>query len=60
MDDAPELSGEGTGAGSGHAEGEAAVGLTRMGRVVPPLLMPWFQPPVAPLKMSFVARRSGG
>ena len=58
--DAPELSGEGAGAGARRAEGEAVVGLTRMGGIGSPLLVPRSQPPAAPLKMSFVAHRSGG
>ena len=59
MEDAPELSGEGAGAGAGRAEGEAALGLTRKGGIESPLLMPWLHPPAAPLKLSFIVRRSG-
>ncbi|XP_039851804.1 uncharacterized protein LOC120710219 [Panicum virgatum] len=59
-EDAPELSGEGAGTGARCAEGEAALGLTRMGGVGSPLLVLRPQPPAAPLKMSFIARRSGG
>ena len=59
-EDAPELSGEGTGASARCAEGEAAVGLTRMGGIGSPLLVPRSQPHAMPLKMSFVAHRSGG
>ena len=59
-EDAHELSGEGAGASAGRAEGEAALGLMRMGTVGSPLLMPQSQAPVVPLKLSFVARRSGG
>ena len=59
-EDAPELSREGTGAGAGRAEGEAVLGLTRMGGIGSPLLVPRSQPPAAPLKMSFAAHRSGG
>ena len=58
-EDAPELFGEGTSAVAGHAEGEATLGLMRMGGIESPLLMPWLHPPAAPLKLSFVACRSG-
>ena len=59
-EDAPKLSGEGAGAGAGRAEREAALGLTRMGGIGSPLLVPRLQPPTVPLKLSFVARRSRG
>ena len=59
-EDAPELFGEGTSAGAGHTEGEAALGLTRMGGIGSPLLVPRSHPPAAPLKLSFIARHSGG
>ena len=59
-EDAPEFSGEGTGACAGRTEGEAALGLTRMGGIGSPLLVPQSQPPAVPLKMSFVVRHSGG
>jgi hypothetical protein len=40
--DAPELSGEGAGASAdaGRAEGDAALGLMRMGAIGSPLLVP--------------------
>ena len=57
-EDAPELSGEG--AGAGYAEEEAGLGLMRIGGIMSPLLVPRSQPPAAPLKMAFVARPSGG
>ena len=59
-EDAPELSSEGASAGAKRAEGEAALGLTRMGGIGFPLLVPRLQPPAAPLKTSFVACSSGG
>ena len=37
-EDAPELSGEGAGANAGHAEGEAAAGLARIGGIGSPPL----------------------
>ena len=58
-EDAHELSGEGAGASAGRAEGEAALGLTGMGGIGSPLLVPESQPPAALLKMSFVAHCSG-
>ena len=60
VEDAHELFGEGAGAGTGRAEGEAAPGLTCMGGIMSPLLVPRSQPPAVPLKLSFTARRSGG
>ena len=57
-EDAPELSGEG--AGAGYAEEEAGLGLMRIGGIMSPLLVPWSQPPATPLMMSFIARRNGG
>ena len=60
VEDAPELSGQGAGAGARLTEGEAAVGLTRIGEIGSPLLVPRPQPPIAPLRLSFTARRSGG
>ena len=59
-EDAPKLSGEGAGAITGHVEGEAALGLTWMGGIMSPLLVPRSQPPAALLRMSFVTRRSRG
>ena len=59
-EDALELSGEGAGSGAAHAEGEAALGLTRMGTIVSPLLVARSQPPAAPLKLTFNVRLSGG
>ena len=59
-EDAPELSSEGTCAGAKRAEGEAALGLMRMGGIGFPLLVPRSQPPATPLKTSFVARSNGG
>ena len=59
-EDAPELSGDGTGAGARCEEGEAVARLAHMGDIVSPLLEPRSQPPAAPLKMSFVARRNEG
>jgi len=59
-EDAPELSGEGAGAGASRAEGEAALGLTRKGGIGSPLLVPRSQLPGAPLKLSFNARPWGG
>ena len=56
--DAPELSGEGAGADAGRAEGEAAVGLARIGGIGSPPLVPRPQPPAALLRLSFTARRS--
>ena len=60
VEDAPELSSEGASAGAKRAEGEAMLGLTRMGGIGSPLLVPRSQSPTAPLKTSFVARSSGG
>ena len=54
------MSGEGTGASAGRVEGEAALGLTRMGGIGSALLVARSQPPAAPLKPSFNMRRSGG
>jgi hypothetical protein len=34
--------------------------LMRMGTIESPLLVPRSQPPAAPLKLSFIVRRSGG
>ena len=59
-EDAPELSGEGAGAGTGRAEGEAAAGLARIGGIGSPPIVPQLQPPAAPLRLSFTARRSAG
>ena len=59
-EDAPELSGEGAGADAGRAEGEAAVRLARIGGIGSPPLVPRPQPPAAPLRLSFTARRSAG
>ena len=59
VEDAHELSGEGAGASAGRAEGDAALGLTGMGGIGSPLLVPRSQPPTASLKMSFVAHCSG-
>ena len=58
-EDAPELSSESTNAGAKRAEGEATLGMTRLGGIGSPLLVPRSQPPAAPLKTSFVARSSG-
>ena len=58
--DAPELSGEGAGADAGRAEGEAAVGLARIGGIGSPPLVSRPQPPAASLRLSFTARRSAG
>ena len=59
-EDAPELLGEGAGADAGRAEGEAAAGLARFGGIGSPPLVPRPQPPAAPLRLSFTARRSAG
>ena len=59
-EDAPELSGEGAGADAGCAEGEAAAGLACIGGIRSPPLVPRPQPPAAPLRLSFTARRSAG
>jgi hypothetical protein len=44
VEDAPELSGEGAGAGAGRVEREAALGLMRMGGIVSPLPVTRSQP----------------
>ena len=59
-EDAPELSVEGASTSAGRAEGEAVAGLTCIGEIGSPLLVPRPLPPAAPLKLSFTARRSGG
>jgi len=59
-EDAPELSGEGAGADAGRGEGGAAAGLAHLGGIGSPLLVPRPQPPAAPLRLSFKARRSAG
>ena len=59
-EDAHELLGEGAGADAGRAEGEAAAGLARFGGIGSPPLVPRPQPPAAPLRLSFTARRSAG
>ena len=59
-EDTTELSGEGTGGGAAHAQGEAALGLTRMGTIGSSLLVARSQPPAAPLKLTFNVRRNGG
>ena len=59
-EDALELSGEGADADAGRAEGEAVAGLARIGGIGSPPLVPRPQPPAAPLRLSFTARRSAG
>jgi hypothetical protein len=59
-EDDPELPGEGARAGAARAEGEAALGLTRMGSIGSPLLVAQSQLPAAPLKLTFNVRYSGG
>ena len=59
-EDAPELSVEGANTSAGRAEGEAVAGLTCIGEIGSPLLVPRPLPPAAPLKLSFTARHSGG
>jgi hypothetical protein len=59
-EDATELFGEGAGGGAAHADGEAALGLTRMGTIGSPLLLAQSQPPAALLKLTFNVHRSGG
>ena len=59
-EDTPELSSEGAGASAARTEGEAALGLTRMGSVGSPLLMARSQLPAMLLKLTFNMHRSGG
>ena len=54
------MSGEGTGTGTTRTEGEAALGLTRMGGIGSLLLVARSQPPTTPLKLTFNMRQSGG
>jgi hypothetical protein len=58
-EDAPELSGDGAGAGTERKEWKAAAGLMHIGEIGSPLLVPRPQPSVALLRLSFTARRSG-
>ena len=59
VEDATELSGEGTGADAARAEGEPALGLACMGIVGSPLLVARSQPPAALLKLTFNVCHSG-
>ena len=60
-DDAPQSSGGSAGADAARVEeGDAALGLSRMGRVKSPLPAVLLQPPAVPLKLTFNIRGSGG
>ena len=60
LDDAPQLSSGGAGAGVAHMEGKEALGLTCMGSIGSHLPVAQSQPPAALLKLTFNVRRSGG